>query len=206
VSGHIAVESLSLGGAASAARNSHKIADIRVTTVAVPLQAPLRHAMGAHWGRFVRTIVEVIDGEGRSGFGEMGGGGASAEAAILALEPYLLDHDPIQLEQLRWKLMNPTASLYNNRVQLHAAIEMACLDLVGKRLNVRACDLLGGLVREQIPFASYLFYRFHDDAAQQGGETSPEDIVAHATALKAEFGFKTHKLKFMKDAAAALEF
>ena len=36
-----------------------KIADVRTTTVAVPLQAPLRHALGAHWGRFVRTIVEV---------------------------------------------------------------------------------------------------------------------------------------------------
>jgi glucarate dehydratase len=32
-----------------------KIADVRTTTVAVPLQAPLRHALGA----FVRTIVEV---------------------------------------------------------------------------------------------------------------------------------------------------
>ena len=37
-----------------------KIIDIRATTVTVPLEAPLRHANGCHWGRFVRTIVEVI--------------------------------------------------------------------------------------------------------------------------------------------------
>ena len=122
-----------------------KIVDIKATTVAVPLEAPLRHSNGAHWGRFVRTIVELVGDDGLSGFGEMGGGGASAEAAILALKPYLVGHDPVQLEQLRWKIMNPVGSLYNNRLQLHAAIEMACMDLAGKGLGLRACDFLGGI-------------------------------------------------------------
>ena len=36
-----------------------KITNLRVTTVTVPLEAPLRHASGAHWGRFVRTIIEL---------------------------------------------------------------------------------------------------------------------------------------------------
>ena len=154
------------------------IADIKVATVAVPLEAPLRHANGTHWGRFVRTIIEVIDAEGRSGWGEMGGGGESAESAVLALKPYLVGHDPIALEQLRWKLMNPTASLYNNRMQLHAAIEMACMDLAGKQRGLRACDLLGGAIRETVPFASYLFYRYENDAGTAGGETSADEIVA----------------------------
>ena len=39
-----------------------KIADVRATTVTVPLEAPLRHANGCHWGRFVRTIVEAHHG------------------------------------------------------------------------------------------------------------------------------------------------
>ncbi|MGK3992457.1 hypothetical protein WME86_04095 [Sorangium sp. So ce1024] len=34
-----------------------RIVDIRATTVTVPLEAPLRHANGCHWGRFVRTLV-----------------------------------------------------------------------------------------------------------------------------------------------------
>jgi L-alanine-DL-glutamate epimerase-like enolase superfamily enzyme len=54
-----------------------KIADIRATPVTVPLEAPLRHANGCHWGRFVRTIVEVETDEGIVGLGEMGGGGES---------------------------------------------------------------------------------------------------------------------------------
>ena len=56
-----------------------RIVDIRATTVTVPLQAPLRHSNGTHWGRFVRTIVEVETADGVVGLGEMGGGGAGAE-------------------------------------------------------------------------------------------------------------------------------
>lgn len=171
------------------------IADIKATTVAVPLEAPLRHGNGAHWGKFVRTIVELIDDEGRSGWGEMGGGGASAEQTILGLAPYLMGHDPLQLEQLRWKLMNPTASLYNNRLQLHAAIEMACMDLAGKTLGVRACDLLGGAIRETVPFAAYIFYRYLDADGQRGGETQADEIVAHARDLVEKHGFQSLKLK-----------
>jgi glucarate dehydratase len=161
--------------------------------VAVPLEAPLRHAAGAHWGRFVRTVVEVIGDDGLSGWGELGGGGESAEAAVTGLLPYLRGHDPLQLEQLRWKIMNPTATLYNNRLQLHAAIEMACLDLAGKRLGLRACDLLGGAIRDRVPFASYLFYRY--EAEGRGGETTPQEIAAHARDLASKHGFTTHKLK-----------
>ena len=171
-----------------------KITDLRATTVTVPLEAALRHSNGAHWGRFVRTIVEVDTDEGLTGVGEMGGGGESAQIAIQGLKQYLVGHDPLQLEQLRWKIMNPVASLYNNRLQLHAALEFACMDVAGKYLNIRACDLLGGALREEVPFASYLFYRYRnkDGAA---GEITPDDMVAHAKDLVARHGFKTHKLK-----------
>jgi glucarate dehydratase len=45
-----------------------RITDVRATTVTVPLEAPLLHANGAHWGRFVRTIVEVETDEGFVGW------------------------------------------------------------------------------------------------------------------------------------------
>ena len=67
-----------------------KIIDIRTTPVTVPIEAPLRHANGCHWGRFVRTIVEVETDDGLIGLGEMGGGGESAAAAFAALKPYVL--------------------------------------------------------------------------------------------------------------------
>ncbi|HVL81017.1 MAG TPA: enolase C-terminal domain-like protein, partial [Actinomycetota bacterium] len=141
----------------------------------------------------VRTVVEVETDAGLVGLGEMGGGGESAEAAFAGLQPYLAGHDPFDLEALRFKLMNPTASLYNARGQLHAAIEFACLDLMGKALGVRVCDLLGGALRDSVPFASYLFYRYRGQEA--GGETTPDDMVSHARHLASEHGFRSHKLK-----------
>ena len=172
-----------------------RISDIRATTVAVPLEAPIRHAHGAHWGRFVRTIVEVETDEGLIGVGEMGGGGESAESAVAAMKEYLLGHDPANFEAMRWKIANPTAGLYNTRLQIHAAIEFACLDIVGKASNLRACELLGGSLRESVPFASYLFYRYPNERTGAGGEESPEEIVAHARDLTDSCGFGTHKLK-----------
>lgn len=170
------------------------IVDVRATTVTVPLQAPLRHSNGAHWGRFVRTIVEVETGDGLTGLGELGGGGASAGDAILALKPYLIGHDPARTEALRFMIANPTASLYNNRTQLLAAIEFACLDLVGKRANLPVHDLLGGRVRDEVEFASYLFYRY--PGLDGTGEVRTVDqLVEHALDLKQRYGFRVHKLK-----------
>ncbi|MEU6723385.1 enolase C-terminal domain-like protein [Nonomuraea wenchangensis] len=170
-----------------------KIVDVRATTVAVPLEAPLRHSNGAHWGRFVRTIVEVEADNGLVGLGEMGGGGESAESAFRALLPYLKGHDPFQLEALRFKIANPTASLYNNRTQLLAAIEFACLDLIGRHLGVAVCDLLGGRVREEVPFASYLFFRYAGDGYAE--VRTPDQLVEHTRRLKEAHGFTVHKLK-----------
>lgn len=171
-----------------------RIKDIRATTVTVPLEAPLRHSNGAHWGRFVRTLIEVEADNGLVGLGEMGGGGESAETAFRALKPYLLDHDPANTEALRFMIANPTASLYNNRTQLLAALEFACLDLVGQDLGVPAYVLLGGKVRDRVPFASYLFYRYPDENGA-GEIRTPEQLVAQTTELKERYGFGTHKLK-----------
>jgi glucarate dehydratase len=172
-----------------------RITDIRPTTVTVPLAAPLRHSNGAHWGRFVRTVIEVDTDEGITGLGEMGGGGESAELAFKALKPYLVGHDPFELERMRFAICNPTASLYNNRTQLHAALEFACLDIIGKKLGVPAYQLLGGKVRDTVPFASYLFFRYADPETGRGEVRTPDQLVAEAQALKARHGFTAHKLK-----------
>ena len=172
-----------------------KIVDIRATTVTVPLHAPLRHSNGAHWGRFVRTLVEVETDDGLIGLGEMGGGGESAEAAFRQLKTYLVGHNPFELEAMRFKICNPTASLYNNRTQLHAALEFACLDIMGKFLNVPVYDLLGGKVRDTVGFASYLFFRYPHAQTGAGEVRTVDQLVAEAKALKASHGFTAHKLK-----------
>src|SRR3954470_18601363 len=171
-----------------------KITDVRATTVTVPLEAPLRHANGCHWGRFVRTIVEIETDNGLIGLGEMGGGGESAIATVRALRTSLLGRDPARVEDMRFLLANPTASLYNNRTQVVAALEFACLDLLGQAWGVPVSEILGGRVRDRVAFASYLFYRYAD-ANGKGTVRTPAQIVAHAKTLKQQYGFRTHKLK-----------
>ncbi len=172
-----------------------KITDIRATTVTVPLEAPLRHANGCHWGRFVRTIVEVDTDEGITGLGEMGGGGESAEAVFRAMKSYLVGHDPARLEQMRYLIANPTASLYNNRTQILAALEFACLDILGKKWDVPVFEILGGRLQERVPFASYLFFRYANSKDGSGEVRTIEQLVAHARELKDRYGFTSHKLK-----------
>jgi glucarate dehydratase len=172
-----------------------KITDIRATTVTVPIEAPLRHANGCHWGRFVRTIVEVETDEGLIGLGEMGGGGESAEAAFRALKSYLVGHDPARLEELRFLISNPTASLYNNRMLMLAAIEFACLDILGQKWGVSVSEILGGRLRERVPFASYLFFRYQNPRDGKGEVRTIEQLVESAQSLKESYGFTSHKLK-----------
>ncbi len=171
------------------------IAAIRATPVTVPLEAPLLHSNGAHWGRFVRTIVEVETADGYVGLGEMGGGGEDATRAFTALEGYLRGHDVFRLEAMRYAICNPTASLYNNRTQLHAALEFACLDIMGQKLGVPVHALLGGKVRDAVEFASYLFFRYANPKTGEGEVRIAEQLVTNARALKAAHGFRVHKLK-----------
>jgi glucarate dehydratase len=171
-----------------------KISDIRATTVTVPLEAPLRHANGCHWGRFVRTIVEVETDSGLIGLGEMGGGGESAEAMFRAMKQYLVGHDPARLEEMRFLIANPTASLYNNRTQVLAALEFACLDILGQAWGVPVSDILGGRLRERVRFASYCFFRFHNNSGE-GEVRTVDQVVKHAAMLKQKYGFTSHKLK-----------
>jgi len=171
------------------------IARIRATPVTVPLEAPLLHSNGAHWGRFVRTVVEVETADGFLGLGEMGGGGEDATRAFGALEGYLKGHDVFRLEAMRFAICNPTASLYNNRTQLHAAIEFACLDIIGQKLGVPVHALLGGKLRDEVEFASYLFFRYANPDTGEGEVRTAEQLVANARALKARHGFRVHKLK-----------
>lgn len=172
-----------------------KITDIKAATVTVPLEAPLRHANGCHWGRFVRTIVEVETDEGIVGLGEMGGGGESAEAVFRAMKSYLVGHDPARLEEMRFLIANPTASLYNNRTQVLAALEFACLDILGQKWGVPVCDILGGKLNDRVPFASYLFFRYPNPKDGSGESRTAEQLVVLAKDLKAKYGFTSHKLK-----------
>jgi glucarate dehydratase len=143
----------------------------------------------------VRTIVEVETDDGLIGLGEMGGGGESAEAGFRAMKSYLVGHDPARLEEMRFLIANPTASLYNNRTQILAALEFACLDILGQAWGVPVSEILGGRLRDRIPFASYLFFRYANPQLDFDEVRTIDQLVNHARSLKNRFGFTSHKVK-----------
>jgi glucarate dehydratase len=172
-----------------------QIIDIRPYTVTVPLYAALRHGNSCHWGRFVRTIVEVETDNGLVGLGEMSGSGESAEAALRFLKTYLVGHNPARLEEMRFRIANPTASLYNNRTQLLAALEFACLDILGQAWGVPVHAILGGKLRDRVPFASYCFWRYGEEQTGEDEVRTADQLVAYAREMKEKYGFTSHKLK-----------
>jgi glucarate dehydratase len=167
-----------------------KIVDMRVRTVAIPASASLRHSSGVHPGYFMRTILELITDEGLVGLGEVGGG--DQRGALMRLKPRIVGHDPFHLETIKARTLRTVYYLSNAR--LYAAIEMACLDIQGKALGRPVSDLLGGRVRDRVPFIGYVFWRF-DRADGKPDDTAPEHLADHTEELAQRLGIKTMKLK-----------
>ena len=169
-----------------------KITNVKWTPAFIPIEAPLRYAFGAHPG-FSRIIVEVETDEGLAGLGECYGG-ASREGQLAEMRSLLIGEDPFQIERIRWKLAAPTSLKLFGHVLGFAALEFACLDLQGKALGKPVCDLLGARVRDEVAFAAYLFYRYHDEKGQ-GEVANKEQMVEFASRLVQEHGFETLKYK-----------
>ena len=56
-------------------------------------------------------------------------------------------------------------------------------------------EILGGRLRDSVPFASYLFFRYPRPAHHGAEVRTAEQLVAQARALKKQHGFTSHKLK-----------
>lgn len=169
-----------------------KITDVRWTSAFIPIEAPLRYAFGSHPG-FSRIIIEVHTDEGLIGLGECYGG-ASREGQLAEMRPMLIGEDPFQLERIRWKLAAPTSLKLFGYVLGFAGLEFALLDIQGQVLGKPVCDLIGGRMRNEVPFAAYLFYRYANESGR-GEVSNTEQMVAFAEELVAKYGFETLKYK-----------
>lgn len=169
-----------------------KITDLRWTPAFIPIEAPLRYAFGSHPG-FSRIIVEVQTDEGLTGLGECYGG-ASREGQLAEMRSLLIGEDPFQLERIRWKLAAPASLKLFGHVLGFAAIEFACLDLQGKALNKPVCEIIGGKMRDEVPFSLYLFYRYAN-AGGQGEVSNPDQMASYVREQVAKHGFQSIKYK-----------
>lgn len=166
-----------------------KIRSLEPRCVAIPLNAQLRSNTGVHPGYFIRTVLQVTTDEGLVGLGEVGGG--DQRGALKKLEGRVAGLDPFQINVIRQKTLRNT--YFQSNARLYAAIEMACLDIQGKALGRPVSDLLGGRLRDRLPFIGYLFWRY--DRPGGGDDACAEDVADHCEELAETLGVRAMKLK-----------
>jgi glucarate dehydratase len=76
-----------------------------------------------------------------------------------------------------------------------AALEFACLDILGQAWGAPVAEILGGRLRDRVPFASYCFFRYPNPATGEGEVRTIDQVIEMARALKRRHGFTSHKLK-----------
>ena len=202
-----------------------KIETVRITPIAVD-DPPLRNAAGLHAPYALRTIVELVGDNGIIGLSEVPGSNSTTKALEDSVE-ILKGLDPFNINDILFKLNhyfgseNKVGFEYDERgrapwdqrllVHVFSAIEVACLDLIGKTIERPVVDLLGGRCRDHVPFSAYLFlkeegagglFEFSMDSdatgwlsARQEAALTPEEIVLQAKSMCDHFGFTSIKLK-----------
>ena len=197
-----------------------RIKDIVITPIAI-VDPPLLNAAGLHAPYALRIVLEIITDDQISGISEIPGT-SDIEQALHEAKNLLVGKDVFQLNQIRKVLTerfgseSPLArgeAPWDQRKLVHifSSVEVACMDIMGKVLGRPIVDLLGGKMRESVPFSAYLFYKYEGaggefgfnlnpdatgwEAAKQMAALNPEETVLQAKAMCQEFGFKSIKLK-----------
>lgn len=171
-------------GAVMATKYDLTVTEMIVTPVACP-DPPLLNHHGIHESQFLRAVVRLRTADGLEGLGEGPGGGLYVQE-LRAAAKQVVGTDAYQIERLRVLLRS------NPRVL--SAIEVACLDLIGKATGRSVADLLGGAVRRRVPFAAYLFFKEEGDD-EWGAALTPEAMVHQAERFHERFGMTVFKLK-----------
>lgn len=197
-----------------------RITEMHITPIALG-DPPLLNAAGLHAPYCLRTVVELRTADGLSGLAEVPGS-VAVDAALAAVRETVIGSDPRNWQALRQRLAErgaPEASAARGdkpwdgrtQVQVFSALDVACLDLQGQAYGVPVAQLLGGVVRERVPYSAYLFYKYEGAGgelgfgtdplaagwakARQAAALDPDGVVAQAEAMVAEFGFRSIKLK-----------
>ncbi len=86
------------------------------------------------------------------------------------------------------------SSAEKTALRVLSPFEVACLDLQGQLIGRPVVDLLGGKVRDHVPFSAYLFYKWEGNDPYGPALDAPS-VVAQARAVIEQYGFKSIKLK-----------
>ncbi|MFG2914390.1 glucarate dehydratase family protein [Kitasatospora sp. NPDC048298] len=202
-----------------------RVREAVVTPVAFP-DPPLLNSAGLHQPWALRAIVELRCGDGLTGLGETYGDAPHLDLLRRAA-PALTGLDPFDtnglLRRVRTALgaaeapdrhgLTGAPGPERTTLKVLSPFEVACLDLQGQLTGRPVADLLGGRVRDEVPYAAYLFYRWAGhpghpapgtqppaplpdrDADPYPEALDPAGVVAQARQLVDRYGFRSLKLK-----------
>jgi len=170
-----------------------KISRIEVLVVNVPFVAPIRWSGGAN-ADWTRLVIRIHTDDGLTGLGETLGGEVTRALIESEIAAMFLGEDPFDLERILSKAT--FVPLYYGKCGrcAIAGLELACWDLMGKATGRPLCQLLGGRLREEVPFALYLYHRLPGPGGA-GEIDSTDQVLAYARAMVARHGFGTIKYK-----------
>lgn len=182
-----------------------RIRELIVTPIAFR-DPPLLNSVGVHEPLALRTVLQLVLEDGTVGLGESTGGTVRLERLYAAAKAVVgLDvFDTTAVAAAIDAVLLPTVPGSHERGWTTSAVEVACLDAQGKLLGRPVSDLLGGRVRDSVPFAAYLFYKWAEHPALDGrpavgddwGEAlDPAGIVEQARLMQQRYGFGSFKLK-----------
>ena len=185
-----------------------RVSDITITPVAFA-DPPLLNAVGVHEPWALRAIIEVATDAGLTGLGET----YADEHHLTALHAAaraIIGADVYHTEDIYRRVAAVTAGVSGTTSsgltgdnaptdRVFSPFEVACLDIQGKAAGRPVADLLGGAVRDEVPFSAYLFYKWAGhpgcDPDDWGEALDPDGIVRQARRMVAGYGFTALKLK-----------
>ena len=191
--------------------NMLPVREVVVTPVAFP-DPPLLNSAGVHQPWALRTVIQVRCADGTVGLGESYGDAPFLD--LLKIAGASLDGlDVFDLAGLRDRVsraigtadapdrhgLTGDSSTGKTLSKVVSPFEVALLDLQGQAIGRPVHDLLGGKVRDRVPFAAYLFYKWagHPGAEPDpwGEALDPAGIVRQARTMIDRYGFGSLKLK-----------
>ena len=165
-----------------------KITDVRATPVNIPLEAPFVWSVGLYPGTS-KVVIEIETNEGLVGLGESPSPDC-AELIKQVLAPRLKGLDPLDIAGCEAVCLPETRVVQNTDdtsiLKSFGGIEMALWDLRGKLWKQPLYRLLGGAVRNQIPFTEYFGYRAKRGST--GGEKTARAVAAYCARMREKYG------------------